>query len=301
METKFDNALFSDRINMSDTERLTDIFRNGLSKEDKLLLEVHGDLDIDPFWDNNYLDSTITDFKEAALERLVYCIPHLKPNMLSDAEIIKLVQEPRLTFDDDDRDLERNIYDLPKPLFCIVKNSDEVDRATVDYVNIVENGDAYKNNITPVEAYNSMDYFLSKRLIKKWDPCGADDEFGQVTGAYYFPNEKMKNPSEYFPKEMLTTDQWRELEKRHGELTKPFIPKEYSILNRIADVKIYPFNGNVSIRCKIDGEQQSSRVLDKRDAELLDYDTDIDIEYLAARYFKDELENENEIRTSMRR
>lgn len=299
MMTKFDNALFSDRINMSDTERLTDIFRNGLSKEDKLLLEVHSDLDIDPFWDNNSLDNTIPDFKQAALERLVYCIPHLKPNMLSDAEIIKLVNEPRLTFDDDDRDLERNINDLPQPLFCIVENSDEVDRATVDYVKIVKYGNTSKNNITPIEAYNSLDYFLSKRLMKKWDPCGADDEFGQVTGAYYFPNEKMKNPSAYFPKEMLTADQWRELEKRHGELTKPFIPREYSILNRIADVKIYPFNGNMAIRCKIDGEQQYSRILDKRDAELLDMDTDT--EYLAARYFKDELENENEIRRSMRR
>ncbi len=81
---------------------------------------------------------------------------------------------------------------------------------------------------------HSPDYFGLKSLLKTGDLFGLEYIYGDLTrrdgeDPLDFP-ALMKNPSEYFPKEMLTADQWRELEKRHGELTKPFIPKEYSIL-----------------------------------------------------------------------
>ena len=77
----------------------------------------------------------------------------------------------------------------------------------------------------------------------------------------------MKNPAEKFVPNLLNEMQWSSLgNKSRGEAAE-FIPYTAFQKNRITGVQVYPsVNGELNIRCMVDGEQRGSKRLSEEDA-----------------------------------
>ena len=153
----------------------------------------------------------------------------------------------------------------------------------------------------PAETYDiSALYWLSDSACKSPDIdeypniFSYQDRFDPLLDRFYavvneIEEEKIMIEVRSLAKQLLN-DEFSDIRK----------PKENFNQNRITEISLYSVNdGNMAIRCKIDGEQQCSRILDDRDTKMLNFETDK--EYLAAKYFKEELESDNEIKTLLKR
>lgn len=280
------------RVSMPDAERLVDIHRHGMSEQDVMLSEASKDVEIDSFWSDNMIEELekypVEKQKDYAFGSLMEHLCGLEPGMLTDAEIISLVRTEGL-YGDVGRKIERNLMELTESLFPVIEKSGEFDCDMIDYVK-VQRG---IGRTTPTMAYNSMCYFLSFRLQTEWDPTGADDEFGQVTGCYYYPYKSMSNPAEKFPSNLMSEKQWNMLIERYRGC-KSLIPNAAFRMNRITNVQTYPLrNGEFNIRCMVDGEQQSGKRLSEVDAKRC-MDEKTNKRELAVGYFTDAFAREPE-------
>ena len=283
-------------------DRLVDIYRNGLSESDERLFEAATltNTSIDSFWmDIPFswrLDKDSDEAqKEAAFIRLVDNIEGLRPGMLTDEEIIRAIKVPMIR-SSKGREEELMLMKLPECFFPLIEKCGEYDRGVIDYVKVLRD----IGRTTPTMAYNSMDYFLSHRLYTEWDPAGADDEFGEVVGGYYYPNEGMNNPAEEFVPNLLNEQQWRSLYRKYSSEAAEFIPRTAFRKNRIDDVQVYSTrNGGMMIRCKVDDEQQSAKHLSFGDASR--YRVNSDVRRLAVGYFMDAFARDSEKELSLQR
>lgn len=207
----------------------------------------------------------VEDQKKNAIKTLVYYIGDLRSGQLTEEEMIE--------------------------------QCGKYDREMIDYVK-VQRGIGI---ITPTIAYNSMHYFLSHRLYTEWDPEGIEVDNGEITGEYYYPNKNMKNPAEKFPPNLLNEMQWSTLgNKSQGEAAK-FIPDVAYPRNRITGVQVYPSgNGELSIRCMVDGEQQGGKQLSEEDA-CRYKDERTDLNEMALGYFTEAFAWKGEKNVSLKR
>ncbi|MDD3038050.1 hypothetical protein [Bacteroides sp.] len=281
------------RLSVPYVDRLLDIYRHGFSEADRALFQTSDD----PFLYDTYLagkvDKSVAYHKEAAWAQLVDYIGDLRPGMLSDAEIVSLTQIPPL-FAREGRELESNLMNLPKEFFPAIESSKEFDENMVDYVKVMRG----IGSTTPEKAFHSMEYYLSHRLHTEWDPTGADDEFGRVVGCYYYPNADMKNPIDKIAPGLLSEQQLGELRASHSDASR-YLPEAFD-KNRISDVQIYSLrDGGMAIRCKIDDEQQGSKVLLNTDT--IHFNDLTDRKELAKKYFADSFQEDREREVSLRR
>lgn len=255
------------RMSMDYTDRLIDIYRHGMNEQDVMLSRASKNSFVDMFWWNTSLFSleqhSVEDQKRYAFKTLLYYIADLQPGQLTEKEMIELVGMQGQTFTDKGRVLEDNFMNLPISFFPLMEQCGKYDRDMIDYVK-VQRG---IGRITPTIAYNSMHYFLNHRLYAEWDPESTEVDNEEATGEYYYPNKNMKNPAEKFPPNLLNELQWSTLGNLcQGEASK-FIPDVAYPKNRITGVQVYPLrNGNLCIRCMVDGEQQSGKQLSEEDA-----------------------------------
>ncbi len=280
------------RLSMPYAERLVDIHRHGMNEQDVMLSEASKDVEIDSFWSDNMIEELekypVEKQKDYAFGCLMEHLCGLDPGMLTDEEIISLVGTEGF-YGDVGRKIEHNLMELTESLFPVIEKSGEFDRDVIDYVK-VQRG---IGRTTPTMAYNSMCYFLSLRLQTEWDPIGADDEYGQVTGCYYYPNKSISNPAEKFPPNLMSEKQWNMLIERYRGCNS-FIPNDAFRMNRITKVQIYPLrNGELNIRCMVDGEQQSGKQLSEVDAKRCT-DEKTNKRELAVGYFMDAFAREPE-------
>lgn len=291
-----------ERAAMPYIDRLVDIYRNGLNESDERLYEATMLINekIDSFWMDISLSwqmdiDPVEVQKKAAFARIVENIEELRPGMLTDEEIVKAIKIPMFS-SIQGREEESMLMKLPECFFPLIEKCGEYDSGVIDYVKVLRD----IGRTTPTMAYNSMDYFLSHRLSTEWDPTGADDEFGQVVGGYFYPNKGMNNPAEEFVPNLLNEQQWKSLYKKYSEEAAEFIPRTAYRKNRVDDVQVYPTrNGGMMIRCKVDDEQQSAKHLSFGDASR--YKAYRDVRTLAVSYFMDAFAKEGEKELSLQR
>lgn len=273
-----DKALI--RTNISCVERLVDIFHNGLSREDIMLLKVSKDENVDKFWRNckdckveTLENEPVCVQKNWAFGELVHHISDLRAGMLADDEIIRLTKvSPELM--SPKREGEDNLMNLPEPYFPLIEESGVHQEGVISYVKVMRN----IGRITPIEAYQSMYYYLENRC----------------------PNGGMNNPADKFPPNLLSEKQWNALRKRFPE-GESFVPDAAFRMNRITEVQIYPLHdGEFNIRCMVDGEQQSGRRLSEVDAERY-MDEKTDKRELAVGYFMDAFARESQRNMALER
>lgn len=275
-----------ERVSMLHSDRLIDIYKHGMTEQDVMLSKASEHRDIDSLWQSTMVSGleeySVEDQKMIAFDRLVDYICGLRPGQLSDEEVVRLVEIPPLNSGPRGYE-EKNLMELPEAFFPLVEESGKFERNIIDYVKVQRD----IGRITPTIAYNSMCYFLSYRLKTEYDPTGADDEYGQVTGCDFYPYRDMKNPSEKFPPNLLNEMQWSALgSQRHGNAAS-FIPYTAFRKNRITGVQVYPLrNGDMNIRCIVDGEQQGGKRLSELDAKQC-IDKKADLNELAVGYFID--------------
>lgn len=287
-----------DRLSKPYLDRLNKIYRNGMDEQDTALWNLeHACEEKDLFWRENASispDKTLEQQKKNAFECMVEYIGDIRLDMLSKDEIINLVKmDSRCAAPG--RTEEYNLMALPAPFLSFVGQSGEFDQKMIDYVKVIRGTE----NITPRMAFNSMDYFLLHRLFTEWDPIGADDEYGRVTGGYFYPNMEMHNPSKNFSPNLLSELQWEKLMSKHPGAST-FIPSGAFRKDRITDVEIYPMRpSGMAIRCKVDDVQQNGRALVDIDAE--DFRALWDRRELAVGYFKDAFAKEEGMKAAMQR
>ena len=122
---KVDSGLkieISDRVSTPYVDRLLDVYRHGLSEADQVLSQTSED----PFLWDTYLvetaDKSVEVQKNAAWAQLVDYIGDLRPGMLSDAEVVSLVQSDSLHAREG-REVEYNLMSLPKEFFPVIEHS----------------------------------------------------------------------------------------------------------------------------------------------------------------------------------
>lgn len=281
------------RMSMPYVDRMVDIYKYGLNEQDIVLLKASQDLEIDSFcWDNMMLgleEEPIEMQKNWAFDKLTNYIADLRPGQLAEEDIVSLI-ETIPDWSGAERKEEKNLMELPETFFPIVEQSGKIGHDVIDYVKVQRGIE----RTTPDMAYNSMCYFLSHRLQAEWDPIGADDEYGQVVGGYYYPNKEISNPAEKFPVNLLSEKQWSGLAGRYSGEAAEFIPYTAFRKNRITGVQIYPMrNGDLNIRCLVDGEQQAGKRLSETDA-MRCKDEKTDLNELAVGYFANSFAREGE-------
>lgn len=289
-----------ERMSMPYVDRLIDIYRNGMNEQDVLLSKASENKEVDSFWWDTMLlglgEYSVENQKKYAFGTITDYISGLRPGMLTNDEVLSLVKigsNPT----SEGREMEKILMDLPKSFFPLIEQSGEYDRDVIDYVKVLRGAE----RITPTTAYNSMCYFLSTSLHREWDPVGADDEYGQVTGGYFYPNKTMANPVEKFPPNLLNEQQWSALGSKYSGEAASFIPYSAFRKNRITGVQVYPLgNGDLNIRCMVDGEQQGGKRLSEEDAGRY-RDEKTDLNELAVGYFTDAFAREGERNVSLRR
>lgn len=289
-----------ERMSMPYIDRLIDIYRNGMNEQDVLLSKASEDIEVDSFWWSTMLlglgKYSVENQKKYAFGTMSDYISGLRPGVLTNDEVFSLVRIGAES-SNKGREMEKILMDLPEPFFPLIEQSGEYDRGVIDYVKVLRDVE----RITPTMAYNSMSYFLSNRLHAEWDPVGADDDYGQVTGCYWYPNKTMVNPAEKFPPNLLNEQQWSTLGSRFSGEAASFIPYTAFRKNRITGVQVYPLgNGELNIRCMVDGEQQSGKRLSEEDTERY-RDEKTDLNELAVGYFADAFAREGERNVSLRR
>lgn len=170
------------------------------------------------------------------------------------------------------REGETGLMYLPEAFVPLVEESGEFDEKMIDYVKVNRG----MGRVTPAMAYNSMDYYISNRLMKIQDP---DDSSRRS-----FPNFDMINPSEKFSPNLLSEQQWKAFMQKYGGEAYLLMPFGAFRKDRITDVEVYPVpDGGRAIRCKVDGQQQSSVMLSDEDAR--GYNRHTDTGDLAVGYF----------------
>lgn len=288
------------RMSMPYVDRLIDIYRNGMNEQDLMLAKASEFEDVDSFWRDSMMlgleQYSIEEQKEFAFDTLVDYIKDLVPGQLTDDEIVKLVGVESIN-SIKGKELESNFMKLPELFFPLIEQCGKYDRKMIDYAKVLRE----IGKITPTMAYNSMDYFLDQRFREEWDPAGDEDDYGQPIGCYYYPNERMENPAEKFPPNLLNEMKWSALGSKYRGEAASFIPNGAFLKNRITGVQVYASgNNNLNIRCIVDGEQQGGRPLSELDA--IGYkDEMIDINELAVGYFKDSFAWKEDRHVSMRR
>ena len=227
--------------------------------------------------------------KNWAFDKLTNYIADLRPGQLAEEDIVSLI-ETIPDWSGAERKEEKNLMELPETFFPIVEQSGKIGHDVIDYVKVQRGIE----RTTPDMAYNSMCYFLSHRLQAEWDPIGADDEYGQVVGGYYYPNKEISNPAEKFPVNLLSEKQWSGLAGKYSGEAAEFIPYTAFRKNRITGVQIYSMrNGDLNIRCLVDGEQQAGKRLSETDA-MRYKDEKTDLNELAVGYFANSFAREGE-------
>lgn len=288
------------RMSMPYVDRLIDIYRNGMNEQDLMLAKASEFEDVDSFWRDSMMlgleQYSIEEQKEFAFDTLVDYIKDLVPGQLTDDEVVKLVGVESIN-SIKGKELESNFMKLPELFFPLIEQCGKYDRKMIDYAKVLRE----IGKITPTMAYNSMDYFLDQRFREEWDPAGDEDDYGQPIGCYYYPNERMENPAEKFPPNLLNEMKWSALGSKYRGEAASFIPNGAFLKNRITGVQVYASgNNNLNIRCIVDGEQQGGRPLSELDA--IGYkDEMIDINELAVGYFKDSFAWKEDRHVSMRR
>ncbi len=288
-----------ERVSMPYLDRLLDIYRNGMTKEDILLMNkvVSTQQTVDSFWEDNNFgpdEFSVEQQKKLAFSTMVNYLSDLRPGMLSAEEILRLIEEESMGCLEEEIP-EQNLLRLPESFFPLVEQSGEYDYL-LDYVKTVKG----MERITPKLAFSSMDYYLYHLVDEVWDPEGADDEYGQVTGGYVRKDCFLSNPAHNFPPNLLSEEQWKELTARNPGVTNKDLPSGAYKRNRVTDVQIYPCrDGNMAIRCKVDNEQQEGRLLSETDA--LNYSDKMDRRELAVGYFMDAFAREAERRVVLSR
>lgn len=260
-----DDEKILERVSMPYLDRLLDIYRNGMTKEDIMLMNkvVKTQHYVDSFFEENYYgpdESSVDMQKRIAFSRLVEYLPDIRPGMLSDQEILDLIEvEGRSPMPGEE--LEFNLLRLPKEFYPIVEQSGKYDYC-IDYVKSLKGIE----RITPKMAFGSMDYYLSMLSDEEWDPVGVDDDFGRVTGGFLRRGTNCPNPVKNFPPNLLSEEQWEKLKELNPGVTYGDLPKGAFKINRVTDVQIYPrSDGGMVIRCKVDYEQQEGRLLSDND------------------------------------
>lgn len=295
----FDEEKILERVSMPYPDRLLDIYRNGMSKEDTLLMNktFNSQQIVDSFWEDNCFNPdelSVEKQKEQAFQTLVDYLSDLRPGMLSDEEILRLIEVVPMGCREEEIPVQ-NLLRLPEPFFPLVEQSGECD-SLLDYVKSIRETE----RITPKMAFNSMDYYLRHLSHEVWDPAGGDDEYGRVTGAYVRDLCLLSNPANKFPPNLLSEKQWEELIARNPKVTYEDLPRGAFKRNRVTDVQIYPYrDGSMAIRCKVDNEQQESRLLSETDARK--YNDTMDRRELAVNYFMDAFAREPEKRLVLER
>lgn len=287
-----DDEKILERVSMPYLDRLLDIYRNGMTKEDIMLMNkvVKTQHYVDSFFEENYYgpdESSVDMQKRIAFSRLVEYLPDIRPGMLSDQEILDLIEvEGRGPMPGEE--VEFNLLRLPKEFYPIVERSDKYD-FFMDYVKSLKGVE----RITPKMAFNSMDHFLCLLSYEIWDPEGVDDEFGCVTGGFLRQGTKCPNPLNNFPPNLLSEEQWEKLKILNPEVTYSDLPKGAFKRDRVTDIQIYPCSdGNMAIRCKVDNVQQEGRLLSDDDVRKCnDYENKL---ILAVSYFIDAFAKEPE-------
>lgn len=281
-------------------DRLLDIYRNGMNEQDVMLSKASKSQETDAFWWDNRLlgieQYSVEKQKEYAFGALTDYINDLVPGLLTDEEVVKLVgTEP--AFAARGRELENNFLELPEPFFPLIEQCGKYDRKMIDYAKVLrEIGRA-----TPTTAYNSMDYFLDHRLRREFDLEGAEDDYGRPIASYYYPNSYMKNPAEKFPANLLNEMQWSALANKNKGEAASFIPECAFRKNRITGVQVYASgNGDLNIRCMVDGEQQGSKRLSAEDA-LRYQDERTDLNEMAAEYYTEAFAKDEAREVALRR
>ena len=105
----------------------------------------------------------------------------------------------------------------------------------------------------------------------------------------------------------ITNGQYQEVIKKYdnymgdaNEYFKGFYKSEKKENARITDINIYSSkNGEMFVRCKIDGQQQMAEKLDRKD--VMDFDDNTDRVAVAEKYFKDVLQNECNVQNGLKR
>lgn len=288
------------RMSMPYVDRLIDIYRNGMNEQDLMLAKASEFEDVDSFWRDSMMlgleQYSIEEQKEFAFDTLVDYIKDLMPGQLTDDEVVKLVGVESIN-SIKGKELESNFMKLPELFFPLIEQCGKYDRKMIDYAKVLRE----IGKITPTMAYNSMDYFLDQRFREEWDPAGDEDDYGQPIGCYYYPNERMENPAEKFPPNLLNEMQWSALGSKYRGEAASFIPNGAFLKNRITGVQVYASgDDNVNIRCIVDGKQQGGRRLSELDTvEYLFENTDLN--ELAVKYFEDAFVWEEDRNVSMRR
>lgn len=287
-----DDEKILERVSMPYLDRLLDIYRNGMTKEDIMLMNkvVKTQHYVDSFFEENYYgpdESSVDMQKRIAFSRLVEYLPDIRPGMLSDQEILDLIEvEGRGPMPGEE--LEFNLLRLPKEFYPIVEQSGKYDYC-IDYVKSLKGIE----RITPKMAFWSMDYYLSMLSYEEWDSVGVDDEFGRVTGGFLRRGTNSPNPVKKFPPNLLSEEQREKLKELNPGVTYGDLPKGAFKINRVTDVQIYlRSGGGMVIRCKVDDVQQEGRLLSDNDLRNCnDYGNNLN---LAVIYFIDAFAKESE-------
>lgn len=281
-----------ERVSMPYLDRLLDIYRNGMTKEDVLLMNkvVSTQQTVDSFWEENNFspdEFSVEQQKKLAFLTLADYLPVLRPGMLSAEEILRLIEVVPMGCLEEEIP-EQNLLRLPESFFPLVEQSGEYDYL-LDYVKTVKG----MERITPKLAFSSMDYYLYHLSDEVWDPESADDEYGRVTGGYVRKDCFLSNPVHNFPPNLLSEEQWKELKARNPRVTNKDLPSGAYKRDRVTNVQIYPYrDGSIAIRCKVDNEQQEGRLLSETDAR--NYSDKMDRRELAVGYFMDAFAREAE-------
>lgn len=286
-----------ERMNMTGMSRLIDIFHNGLNREDVKLLHIpiryNKDVLLMSYVDSDIDREPVEVQKEWALGQLSAYIGWLKPGMLADDEVIRLTKIP-LGKLSQGRAGEEGLRRLPEFYFPMIEQSGEYNVGMINYVKAIRG----IGRIMPEMAYQGMEYFLSNRSEMVRDD--VMDEYGRTIKYCHYPNENMENPAKMFVPNLLSERQWLALCDRYGENVKELIPPGAFRKDRITEVQVYPSNdGNMAIRCRVDGEQQSAQRLLKTD--MLRYNEGTDTKELASGYFEDAFAKETMRQCSLER
>lgn len=256
-----DEEKILERVSMPYLDRLLDCYRNGMTKVDIMLMKkvIDTQQPIDPFYEEHSYGPDEKDVdmqKKIAFFRLVAYLSDLRPGMLSDQEILDLI-EVEVNGMMPGEEVEFNLLRLPEVFYPIVEQSGKYDYC-LDYVKALKD----MERITPKMAFNAMDHYLSMLSYEEWDPEGVDDEWGRVTGGYLRQGTNCPNPLKKFPPNLLSEEQWEELKEENPGVTYADLPKGAFKMNRVTDVQIYSCSGGgMAIRCKVDGVQQEGRLL----------------------------------------
>lgn len=284
------------RNSMGTIERLVDIFHHGLSREDGILLKLSQDDNIDNFWRDTGLlwigDEPVENQKWCAFKKLGEHLVDLRPGMLSEKEIIQLSLLPQYV-NTVEREPEITLMKIPETFFPLIEQSQEWknDTDVLNYVKVMRG----IGRVTPEMAYRSMDYFLKNHLDTEREHVDEEqeDKHSQTVGVCDTSNLNRKNPAGKFPPNLLSEEQWAELGKREYGKDVSFIPHGAFRKDRVTEVQVYPYrDGSMCMRCKVDGEQQESRLLSEADAQK--YDDKMDKRELATGYYMDVFARESE-------